>query len=67
MAGLDGEDGASSGEVGLAHDIGSGTEVSRDTDTLKNGSGGKEGLDVLVAEFVLALSDGSDTSGCNTY
>lgn len=63
MAGLHGEDGASSGEVGLAHDVGSSAEVSGNTDTLEDGSGGNEGLDVVVAEVVGAGSDGVGTSG----
>jgi hypothetical protein len=64
VAGLDGEDGASGGEVGLAHDVRGGTEVSRDTDALKDGGGGEEGLDGVVAEVVGASGDGSGTGSC---
>ena len=61
VTGLDGEDGASGGEVGLARDVGGSAEVGRDTDTLEDRGSGEEGLDAVVAELVLALSDGLST------
>jgi hypothetical protein len=63
VAGLDGEDGASGCEVGLAHDVGGSTEVSRDTNALEDGSGSEEALDIGDTEAVSALLDGCDTSG----
>lgn len=66
MAGLDGQDGAGGGEVRLAHDVGGGAEVGRDADALEDGGGGEEGVDVLVAEVVLAGLDGGGTGSCET-
>lgn len=63
VAGLDGQDGPSSCEVCLAHDVGGSTEVGRDTDALEDGGGGKECRDVLVSEGVFALLDGGDAGG----
>lgn len=64
MTSLDREDGASSGEVGLAHDVGGSAEVGGNTDTLKDGSGGDKGVDIVVAKVVGASLDGVGTSGC---
>lgn len=64
VAGLDREDGASSGEVGLAHDVGSSAEVSGNTDTLEDGGGHDKAVDIVVAEVVGASLDGVGTSSC---
>ncbi len=61
MAGLDGQDGTSGGEVVLAHDFGSGTKVGGHTDTLEHCGSSNEALHILVAEVVGALADGLDT------
>ncbi len=63
VARLNGQDRASGREVGLGHDVGGGTEVGGNTNTLEDGSGGQEGLDILVAKLVSAGSDGLGTSG----
>ena len=55
VAGLDGEDGTSGGEVVWAGDELSSTEVGADTDTLEEVGGGEEALHIGVAELVLAL------------
>lgn len=64
MTSLDSQDGTSGCEVGLAHDVGGGTEVGRDTDALEDGGGGEEGLDGVVAEVVGASLDGGSASSC---
>lgn len=64
VAGLDGQDGSSSCEVGLAHDVGSGTEVGGNTNALEDRGSSKEGLDISVAEIVRASCDGSGTNTC---
>lgn len=63
MARLDSEDGASSGEITRVGDVGSSTEVSRDTDTLEDVGSGNERLDAGDAESVCAGSDSLSTSG----
>jgi hypothetical protein len=62
VAGLDGEDTASSGNVGRVGDEGGGAEVGAHTDTLNDGGGGQEGVGGKVAKVVCALSDRCNTS-----
>ena len=58
MTRLNGENGASSCQVVLAHDVGCCAEIGTDTNALEDGSGGKEGLDVVQGEVIGALLDG---------
>lgn len=62
MAGLNGQDGASSSEVCLGHDVGSGTEVGADTNALEDGGSGQERLDAGDTEGIGALCDGLHAS-----
>lgn len=62
MAGLDGKDAASGGDIGLVGDEGGGAEVGAHTDTLNDGCGGQEGVRGKVAKVVCALGDGCDAS-----
>ena len=61
VARFDSEDGGSSSEDGLVLDGGSGTKVSRDTDTFEEGSNLEEGVQVVHRELILAFLNGSDT------
>lgn len=60
VASLDGEDGASGGEIGLVHDGGSSAEVGGHTNTLEDGGSGNEALDISDTEVVDTLGDGSN-------
>ena len=59
MARLDGENGASGGEIALGHNVGRGTKVGGNANTLEDGRSSDERLDVSHTEIVGALSDGS--------
>ena len=61
MAGLNCQDGASSGQVGSGHDVSSGTQVGGNSDALEDRGGLDEALDISHAEVVGALSDGVGT------
>lgn len=50
MTSLNGEDGASDGEVGLVLDVGSGTEVGGHTNGLEDASDAQERIDIGDAE-----------------
>lgn len=65
VASLNSQDGTSVGQVLLVGNVLSSTEVGADTNTLKDGSGGKEASSILVTEVVGARSGGGNTSGCN--
>lgn len=67
VASLDGEDGASSCEVVLVHDVLGSTEVGTDTNTLKNIGNGKEAGGILEAEVVCAWLGWGDLSSCNSW
>lgn len=58
MAGLDGQDGASSREVSIVGDVLGGTEVGRDTDTLEELRGGDEAVNSSQAKVVGASLHG---------
>lgn len=58
VAGLNGEDGAGSGQDRLVLDQGSGSQVSRDTDALEDGCGTQHASGVGELEVVLAGLDG---------
>jgi len=62
VTGLYSQDGASGGQVGGGHDVGCGTEVGADTNSLEDGGGNNEALDIGDTERVHALSDGLGTS-----
>lgn len=64
MSSLDSEDGAGCSEIVLAHDVGSGTKVGRDTNALQDGSGSHEHIDISDAESICALRNGS---GARSY
>lgn len=66
MARLDGQDRASGSQVGGAHYLCRSTQVSADTDALKDGGGRDKSLRISDAETVSAGSDGSRPSLCKS-
>lgn len=64
MNGFGGEDGASNGEVILAHDGRGGAEVGAAANTLEDGGERDEALGVSVGELVGAGGDGHGASSC---